>query len=57
MPTDPSVMIEIHSHCLMAIKFIQWHWMTIEFNKHMTMVNEFFSIAICMWLPKGFQLP
>jgi hypothetical protein len=57
MPTNPSTTIGIHSRRLMAIKFIQCHWMTIKFSKHATMANEIFSVAIRMWLPKGFWLP
>jgi hypothetical protein len=49
--------IEIHSCCLMVIKFIQCHRMMVEFSKHATMVNEMFLIAIRMWLPKGFWSP
>jgi hypothetical protein len=57
MPTNPFATIEIHNRCLMAIKFIQCHWMTIKFNKHATMVNDIFLVAIRMWLPNGFWLP
>jgi hypothetical protein len=57
MPANPFMVIEIHSHHLMATEFNWCRCMATKFNCHATMATENLLVAKPMWRLKIFWSP